>query len=106
MRLTKNKPLSVEVFADKNDEIINQALIISKWSKSIYVKVPVINTKGLFLKGVIQDLNSRNIKINITAVFTISQLLKIKKILNKNTQLLFQYLAVELQIMVLTQNQL
>ena len=85
LRLTKNKPLSVEVFADKNDEIINQALIISKWSKSIYVKVPVINTKGLFLKGVIQDLNSRNIKINITAVFTISQLLKIKKILNKNT---------------------
>ena len=50
LRLTKNKPLSVEVFADKNDEIINQALIISKWSKSIYVKVPVINTKGLFFK--------------------------------------------------------
>ena len=85
LRLTKNKPLSVEVFADKNDEIINQALTISKWSKSIYVKVPVINTKGLFLKNVIQSLNSRKIKINITAVFTISQLLKIKKILNKNT---------------------
>ena len=85
LRLTKNRPLSVEVFADKNDEIINQALTISKWSKSIYVKVPVINTKGLFLKNVIQSLNSRKIKINITAVFTISQLLKIKKILNKNT---------------------
>ena len=85
LRLTKNRPLSVEVFADKNDEIINQALLISKWSKSIYVKVPVINTKGLFLKRVIQNLNSRKIKINITAVFTISQLLKIKKILNKNT---------------------
>ena len=51
LNLTKNKPLSVEVFADNLDnEIINQALIISKWSKFIYVKVPVINTKGKFLK--------------------------------------------------------
>ena len=48
LNLTKNKPLSVEVFADKDNEIINQALIISKWSKFIYVKVPVINTKGKF----------------------------------------------------------
>ena len=55
LRLTKNRPLSVEVFADKNDEIINQALTISKWSKSIYVKVPVINTKGLFLKNIYLD---------------------------------------------------
>ena len=85
LNLTKNKPLSVEVFADKDNEIINQALIISKWSKFIYVKVPVINTKGKFLKKVIRNLNSSNIKLNITAIFTLRQLLNIRKVINKNT---------------------
>ncbi len=85
LNLTKNKPLSVEVFADKDDEIINQAQTISKWSKSIYVKVPVINTKGKFLKKVIKNLNNSNIKINITAIFTLRQLLNIRKSINKKT---------------------
>ena len=85
LKLIKKKPLSVEVFADKNNEIIKQALIISKWSKNIYVKVPVINTKGIFLKDIIKNLNNREIKLNITAVFTISQLLKIRRVINKNT---------------------
>ena len=85
LNLTKNKPLSVEVFADKDNEIINQALIISKWSKFIYVKVPVINTKGKFLKKAIRNLNNSNIKLNITAIFTLRQLLNIRKVINKNT---------------------
>ncbi len=85
LNLTKNKPLSVEVFADNDDEIINQAQIISKWSKSIYVKVPVINTKGKFLKKVIKNLSYSNIKINITAIFTLRQLLHIRKSINKKT---------------------
>lgn len=85
LQVTKNKPLSVEVFEDKNKEIILQANEISKWSKSIYVKVPVINTDGKFLSIVIKELNQNNIKLNITAVFTIDQLYKIKKVINKKT---------------------
>ena len=50
LKVIKNKPLSVEVFADKEDEIIEQAEKISNWSKNIYVKIPVINTKGKFLE--------------------------------------------------------
>ena len=50
LNLIKNKPLSIEVFADTNDEIILQALKISKLGKNVFVKVPVINTKGKFLK--------------------------------------------------------
>ena len=49
LRVIKNKPLSVEVFADKENEIIEQAEKITNWSKNIYVKIPVINTKGKFL---------------------------------------------------------
>ena len=85
LKLIKNKPLSVEVFADKDQEIISQAIQISNWSKSIYVKVPVINTKGKFLKKVIKELNSKKIKLNITAVFTLKQINKIKNEINKKT---------------------
>ena len=85
LKVTKNRPLSVEVFADKDREIILQANEISKWSKSIYVKVPVINTDGKFLFKVISELNKKNIKLNITAVFTTYQLHKIKKVINKKT---------------------
>ena len=88
LNIIQNKPLSVEVFADKDKEIINQAVLISKWSRSIYVKVPVINTKGKFLKNVIKTLNDKDIKLNITAVFTVSQLVKIKKVINKKTPII------------------
>ena len=85
LNLIKNKPLSIEVFADTNDEIILQALKISKLGKNVFVKVPVINTKGKFLKKCISFLNSRKIKLNITAVFTIAQILKIKNSIDKKT---------------------
>ena len=86
LKLIKNKPLSVEVFADKDQEIISQAIQISNWSKSIYVKVPVINTKGKFLKKVIKELNSKKIKLNITAVFTLKQINILKMKLTKKLQ--------------------
>ena len=85
INLSKKKPLSVEVFADKDKEIIRQAKEIAKWGNSIFVKVPVINTKGKFLREVIRQLNENKIKLNITAIFTINQILKIKKSINKKT---------------------
>ena len=85
LKIINNKPLSVEVFADKEDEIIKQAEIITKWSKNIFVKIPVINTKGMFLGKVIKKLNEKNIKLNITAVFTVKQIKQIKKIINRKT---------------------
>ena len=85
LNIIGNRPLSVEVFADENHEIINQAYKIAKLAKNIYVKIPVINTKGKFLKKVIMKLNNNDIKINITAVFTIDQIKMIKKVINKKS---------------------
>ena len=90
LKLIKKKPLSVEVFADDHKEIINQAKKISKWSKNIYVKVPVINTKGTFLKETIKSLNNGDVKLNITAVFTLNQIKQIKKIITKNIYFLWK----------------
>ena len=88
LKLVKNKPFSIEVFADNDQDIINQAKKISRWGKNIYVKVPVTNTKGKFLKKVIKDLNRKKIKINITAVFTLKQIIDIKKNINKKTPII------------------
>ena len=45
LRETKNKPVSLEVFADDYNNMKKQALEIASWGKNIYVKIPVVNTK-------------------------------------------------------------
>ena len=60
-----------------------------------FVKVPVINTKGKFLKKCISFLNSRKIKLNITAVFTIAQILKIKNSIDKKTPVIISIFFME-----------
>ena len=79
LKLTK-KPISFEVFADNANEMIDQGNEISKWGKNVYVKVPVVNSKGIFMGKVISSLNKSKIKLNITAVYNINH---VKKILNR-----------------------
>ena len=92
LKLTK-KPISFEVFADENEKIIKQAKKIKNWGKQIYVKVPVVNSKGYFLGRAIKELNKENIKLNITAVYTHKQTLKILKNINKKTKVIISIFA-------------
>ena len=91
-KITK-KPISFEVFADDNKNIIKQALLIKDWGKQIYVKIPVTNSKGVFLGKVISRLNSENIKLNITAVYTSEQTNRILKRINKKTKVIISIFA-------------
>ena len=92
LKVTK-KPISFEVFADDDKNIINQALKIKRWGKQIYVKIPVTNSKGIFLGKVINYLNKKNIKLNITAVYTAKQTSKILKKINKKTKVIISIFA-------------
>ena len=92
LRVTK-KPISFEVFADENKNIIKQALKIKNWGNQIYVKVPVTNSKGVFLGKVINKLNKENIKLNITAVYTAQQTSRILKNINKKTKVIISIFA-------------
>jgi len=92
LKVTK-KPISFEVFADDNKNIIKQALKIKNWGKQIYVKVPVTNSKGIFLGKVINQLNKENIKLNITAVYTAEQTGRILKNINKKTKVIISIFA-------------
>ena len=60
-----NKPVSFEVFADNSKSMIAQGIQINTWGKNVYVKVPVINSKGKFMGKVINTLNKNNIKLNL-----------------------------------------
>ena len=75
-----NKPISIEVFADNEKDMVSQGKKIKSWGKNIFVKVPYINSKNKFMGNVIKELNKSKIKINVTAVYTANQT---KKILNK-----------------------
>ena len=87
------KPLSFEVFADDIKNIIKQALMIKNWGNQVYVKVPVTNSKGVFLGKVIKYLNNNNIKLNVTAVYTAKQTSDILKNLNKKTKVIISIFA-------------
>ena len=93
LNVCKQKPISFEVFADDKKTMIEQGNKISTWSKNVYVKVPVVNTKNKFTGGVIKELNKKKIKLNITAVYTAKQTEKILKVINKETKVIISIFA-------------
>jgi len=90
---TTNKPVSLEVFADDQINMISQGIKISKWGKNVYVKIPVTNSKGKFMGQVINTLNKKRIKLNITAVYTAKQTKQILKTIDKKTKVIISIFA-------------
>jgi transaldolase len=93
LKSCENKPISFEVFADDFNSMIYQGIKISHWGKNIYVKVPVVNSKNKFTGRVIKELNNKNIKLNITAVYTAKQTEKILRQINKKTKVIISIFA-------------
>jgi transaldolase len=93
LKICKNKPVSLEVFADDFESMINQGLKINEWGKNVYVKVPVVNTKNRFTGKVISELNRRGVKLNITAVYSFKQTNKILNSINKKSKVIISIFA-------------
>ena len=93
LKVCKKKPISFEVFADNFKDMLKQAYEINSWGKNVYVKIPVVNSKGVFTRPVIKELSDKGIKLNITAVYTFEQTNKIFKILNKKTKSIISIFA-------------
>ena len=93
LKICKNKPVSLEVFADKLGKMRDQGLKINSWGKNVYVKIPIINSKGIFTGKVIRYLNKNNIKLNITAVYTAKQTKKILKVISKKSKVIISIFA-------------
>ena len=93
LKICKKKPISFEVFADNFKDMLKQAYEINSWGKNVYVKIPVVNSKGVFTGPVIKELSDKGIKLNITAVYTFEQTEKIFKKLNKKTKSIISIFA-------------
>ena len=88
LKICNRKPISLEVFGDNFDQMFNQANIINSWGNNVYVKIPVVNSKGIFSGKVISALSKNGVKLNITAVYTINQVKKIIKKINKDSKII------------------
>ena len=69
----RDKPLSLEVFSDDFSEMERQALKISEWGSNVYVKIPVTNTKAESSSALVRRLSDSGVKVNITALTTLTQ---------------------------------
>ena len=93
LRNSNLKPVSLEVFSDKLEEMYQQGKTINNWEKNVYVKIPVCNTKGIFTGRIISRLSNEKIKLNITAVYTFEQVKKIINQVNKKTKTIISIFA-------------
>ena len=88
-----NKSISFEVLADDYKNMKRQALKINTWGKNIYVKIPVVNSKGIFQGRLINELVKMKVKLNITAVFGVEQTKQILKNIEKNSDVIISIFA-------------
>jgi len=93
LKICPSKPVSLEVFADDYATMKEQALKINTWGKNVYVKIPVSNSRGVFMGKIIKELNNKNIKLNITAVYSAKQTNRILKLINKKTKVIISIFA-------------
>ena len=93
LKITKNKPVSLEVFGDDVKTMMEQALKINSWGNNVFVKVPVINSKGQYMTRLIKKLNQMKIKLNITAVYSAKQTEKILNSIDNKTKVIISIFA-------------
>jgi transaldolase len=80
----KDKPVSFEVFSDDFSEMERQGRIIAAWAPNVYVKIPITNTKKQSAFDLVKKLSHEGVKINVTAILTLPQVMHIKEAFPKN----------------------
>ncbi len=74
LKTCKSKPVSLEVIADDEENMLKQGRKLSQLSDNVYVKIPIVFTNGKSTLNVIKKLSQEGIKLNITAIFLIEQI--------------------------------
>ncbi len=74
LQVCKNKPVSLEVFADDEENMIRQGRLLKDLGNNVYVKIPIVYTNGKSTINVIRKLAEEDTKLNITAIFLIDQI--------------------------------
>lgn len=85
LRAIPDRSISLEVFSDDLAEMERQALEIAGWGENVYVKVPVSNTKREYTYDVVRRLSAKGVKVNVTALMTLSQVRHVVAALDPKT---------------------
>ncbi len=80
--VVRDVPVSFEVIADSFDDMARQARKIATWGDNVYVKIPITNTSAESSAGLIRDLSSDGLKLNVTALTTLEQVDAMSSALN------------------------
>lgn len=67
------KPVSFEVLADDLEGMERQARRIAAWGENVYVKIPIITSRGDSCVPLIARLAATGVKLNVTAVLSKGQ---------------------------------
>ena len=86
-------PISFEVFADDFAEMERQAKLIATWGESVYVKIPITNTKGETSIPLIARLSAAGVKLNVTAILTLDQVREVVQALDADTSAIVSVFA-------------
>jgi transaldolase len=84
LKAISDRPISLEVFSDDFEEMERQALEIASWGSNVYVKIPVMNTKREPSYKLIARLAAKKVKLNITAIMTLTQVRDVVAALDPN----------------------
>jgi len=68
-----DRSLSFEVLSDDLPAMEREARKIAAWSPNIFVKIPIINTRGESTAPVIRKLSREGLKLNVTVIFSYEQ---------------------------------
>jgi transaldolase len=93
LSISNNKPVSFEVTSDTMEEMEEQAKKIYSYSNSIYVKIPICNTKGESTVPLLSRLSSQKIKINVTAIMSFQQVKDVIDNVNPEAEIILSIFA-------------
>ncbi|MFO3692363.1 transaldolase [Staphylococcus felis] len=78
--------ISFEVFGDDMETMEKEAEIIQQFGENIFVKIPIVNTKGESMIPLIKSLSAKKVKLNVTAVYTIEQVKEITEAVTEGVE--------------------
>jgi transaldolase len=85
LRAVPDRPVSLEVFADDEDEMEMQALTVATWGTNVNIKIPVTNLAGVFQGKLIRTLSEAGVAVNVTAILTLEQVEEVVRSLAPET---------------------
>lgn len=91
VRAIPDASISFEVFSDDLDIMEEEAEILKQYGENVFVKIPIVTTKGESTIPLIKKLSADNVRLNVTAVYTIEQ---VKDITNAVTEGVPTYVSV------------